>query len=654
MFDRDGMRIRLIVMVAVTVFVSVMAVGAVAIAAFDRAVEPEMSNRVRLIGSTIRGEIQRALELGIPFETIGGLDAYLERTLDDFSEVDRISVLTAQTETIAAAARAGAEAEGGPSGIAEVVAIDATRFELPVLDGNALVGMIVIETNPRFLRTRLRQVFVDVLVIVLVAIVVAMEAALAVAMSTVGKPLDRIVRLLREQAEGRFTLRIRPGGLGGLARAVARFNDHAEDLSERLAALPASARERIAGLPRWAIAEGRPMRLRLSEISDIRIALFLFSVSAETAAAFLPLYASAASRPEWLSVEFAAALPLIVYLVAMAVLSPFAGAIARRYGPRRIFLASVAPNALALLAMGFADNLVVIALLRGAMAITYAAATIGCQTYAIRAAEQTHSARPFGTFMAVVYGGVFCGSALGGLVAGRLGYESAFIFGASIALLSGIAGWFAMRGRAGDRDEDRAASSAPRKQTRLPLPFMALLAGVAAPMNAATAIFVWYLTPLMLASTGLGPAEIARVVMLYYLAVILLGPTVSHLSDRGPGPAILVAVGAIVSAGALFSLSFWNGFWAMAGAVAGLGIGHTLIRAPQYALAVRMTREAGRGLDYLRFVERAGALAGLSVTALTIRSLGAEQTVRVLAFVVLSGILLYSGAELTSSSKRRS
>lgn len=652
-FDREGMRIRLILMVAISVILSVTAVGAVAISAFDRAVEPELSHRVRLIGSTLRGEIQRALDLGIPLESISGLDAYLKNALEDFGEIDRISVLNAQGDLVAVSERESATAQGAPTGFGQVASIEAALFELPILEGNTLIGTFVIETDPHFVRTRLRQVFIDVVVIVLVAIVVAMEAAFAVAMSSVGKPLDRILRLLREQVEGRFNLRIRPGGLGGLAQTVARFNDHAEDLSEKLVNLPASARKRIAGFPRWSIAEGRPLRLRLSEISDIRIALFLFSVSAETAVAFLPLYARAATRPDWLSAEFAAALPLIVYLLAMVALSPFAGTIAGRFGPRRIFLASVAPNALALLALGFADSLIAIALLRGAMAISYATATIGCQTYAIRAGEEAGSARPFGTFMAVVYGGVFCGSALGGLVAGRLGYGSAFVFGASICLASGAAGWFAMRGRAGDMDMKNAMSAAARGRMRFSVPFAALLAGVAVPMNATIAVFIWYLTPLMLASNGLGPAEIARVVMLYYLAVILLGPAVSYLSDRGPGPAVMVTAGGLLSAGALFSLSFWSGFWAMAVAVAILGIGHTFIRAPQYALAVRMTGATGRGLDYLRAVERLGALAGLGIAALTVGNWGGEQIIRILALIVLSGILVHMGAGLASRSRRQ-
>ncbi|HEX9905067.1 MAG TPA: hypothetical protein VGA77_08900, partial [Propylenella sp.] len=107
---------------------------------------------------------------------------------------------------------------------------------------------------------------------------------------------------------------------------------------------------RLAATVDAQIANGRPVRLRLSDFNDIRLALFLFSLATEIAAAFLPLYARAAARPYWLSPEMAAAALLALYLIAVAIVSPFGGALARRFGPRRLFLAAVPPTALALIA----------------------------------------------------------------------------------------------------------------------------------------------------------------------------------------------------------------------------------------------------------------------------------------------------------------
>jgi predicted MFS family arabinose efflux permease len=650
--DREGLRVRLIGVLVAILVVSVVAVGGTAVATFDRAVEPELTNRTRLIGSIVRSEVQRALELGIPFESIVGLDRYLTETLEKFEEVDRIAVTTVSGQAIAVAERPSAPTVIEDVSLGNVIEFSQAAFALPVVEGNSLVGRITVETNPLFVQTRLREVFLDVVVIALVATLVALELALALTVTSVGKPLERVLSLLGEQSEGNFLHRIRSGGLGALGRTAERLNDRAQDLAERLAALPAVARARFDSIALMKVADGPPMRLRLSDVSDIRLALFLFSVATEIAAAFLPLYARAASRPQWLSPELAAAAPLMFYLIVVAVLSPFGGALVRRFGARRLFLASVPPAVLSLVALAFSDSLLGVTVWRGVVAVFYATATIACQEYAIRAAAAHGDTRPVGTFIAVLYAGVFCGSALGGVLAGRFGYEVAFVAGAAIAVLSGVMGSVAMHGSAGDPAASLAPSrDATVRQFRLRPRFLALLLGVAVPMNAATAVFVWYLTPLTLAALGSDPAEIARVVMLYYLAVILLGPMVTYFSDRHVGPFILVVCGALASGAALLSLTVWSGFWTVVAAVAGLGLGHTLMRAPLYVLALSVTERSGSGLGALRLVERFGAIIGLGASAVALGDVGGESSVMALGVITLIGIVVYAAIEVAERSR---
>lgn len=651
-----SLRSRLIQILAAIVTVSVVAAGAASIAAFDRAVEPELAKRTRLIGSIVRAELQRTLELGIPLDAIAGLDRYLSETLAKFQEVERIAVTTASGNVVAVVERP----ESGRSvlevaGLGAAVTLRESATVLPILEGNRLVGEISIEISPLFVQTRLRDVFLDVMVIALVATVIALELTLAVIVSSVGKPIERILRLLTEQCEGSFLHRIRAGGVGNLARAVARLNDRAEDLAERLNELPARLRARAVATTDARIAEGRPLWLRLSDIGDIRLPLFVFSVAGHIATAFLPLYAEAARRPDWLSPEIAAAAPLVAFLVAIAALAPLSGPLARRFGPRRLFLASVPPSVLALVGLGLSDSVLAITFWRSVMGVFFAAATIACQEYALRAADHG-SARPLSAFVAVVFGGVFCGSALGGVIAGRFGFEVTFLFGALLAALSGGLGVAALRGKAGDAGTVAAVSPLPspgpspepsKHREWLNHRFLALLVGVVMPMNAATAVFIWYLTPLALSAGGSNPAEIGRVVMLYYLAVVLFAPKVSSLSDGRLGPLRLVHLGSLVSACGLLSLVLWGGFWAFTAAVAALGVGHTLMRAPLFALVARMTGGAGAGIDALRLVERIGAILGLAASALLLGDVGAENSVIALGVAVLSGHALYAIVEAT-------
>lgn len=640
--DNVSLRSRLIAILVAIIVVSVMALSAASVTAFDRAVEPELENRSRLIGSIIRIEIQHALELGIPFEAIVGLDRYLSETLAKFDEVHRIDVNSVTGRVIGSVERPVAPAIFEQNILSSLIRLREDSFVLSILDGNELVGEISIYLNPLFVQSRLRDVFLDVLVIALVAALIALEMVMMLIMLTVGKPFDGVFLLLNEQRQRRFIHTIRPSGLGSLARVAVRLNDHAEDLAERLGMLPDAVRSSAQDTMNAVIAKGRPLRMRLSEVSDIRIALFLFSVATEVAVSFLPLYAREVARPPWLTPEMAAAAPLIVYLAAVTMITPFSSTLVRYFGARRLFLYSIPPAVLALAAIGFSDSVLGVTLWRGVMAVFYATATIACQEYAIRAAKDRESARTFGTFIAVIYGGVFCGSALGGVIAGRFGYETAFIMGAIIATLSGVFGMQIMNGQAGDPENLIEASQKVFAVRRiLKGRFLALLLGIAVPMNASVAIFIWYLTPMILSAGGSGPAEIARVVMLYYLTIVLIGPTAANISDSRIGPKTLVLCGALASSAALISLQLWSGFWAVTVAVLGLGLGHTMIRPSLYALVLRMMGGPGVGLDTLRLIERIGAILGLVASALLLGDSGMEGSLLMLSVVLVTGLILY-------------
>jgi len=649
-----GLRIRLIAVLLALVAGTILAIGGYAAGAFERAVAPELNKRTRLIGVIVRAELQRALELGVQIDAIAGLDQYLSETLEKFAEVDHIVVRTAEGAKVASARRsANAEAQPRMAPLGSKEDADRRGYVLPILEGNRLVGDIQIDISPAFVRTRLRDVFLDVMVIALVATLLGVELTLALAAVSVTRPRNRVFLLLDEQRSGNFLHRIEVGGLGGLARAAERLNDHARDLAERFAALPSAARERLRALWNAHVAEGRPTLLRLADIGDIRLPLFLYVVATEVTVSFLPVYARALARPQWLSAELAAAAPLVFYLLAAAVLTPFSGRLSRRFGARRLFLWSVVPTVLSLAALAQASHVGEVTFWRGVMAVFYATATIACQEYALRASLDRGSARPMGTFVAVVYSGVFCGAALGGVVAGRFGFAAALLSGAALAALAGALAALMMRGTAGDAvTEGAAADTGSAKARRWGARLPALLFGLAVPMSAATAVFVWYLTPLMLSAAGSGPAEIARVIMLYYLSVVLLGPAVTALSDGIAGPRALVLCGAVLAGLALLSMSAWAGFWAVVTAMAGLGIGHTMMRAPLYALAQRIDA-SGATMAPLRLFERLGAIVGLGVCAFALPAFGADVGIRVLALVILLGALGYVVVELTARDSSR-
>jgi MFS family permease len=631
---------RLLPMMLALVAATVLAVGSYVVGAFDRAVAPELGKRARLIGFTVRAELQRALDLGGRIDAIGGLERYLDDTLGKFAEVDAIIVRDVDGTMVAAVRRSGSLPPTGDGGEADTHSgVGRGSERMPILDGNRVVGEVQIDTSPTFVRTRLREVFLDVTAIALVAALVAVELTVLVIGVSVTRPLDRVTYLMEAQRRGDFSQRIRRGGMGGLARAADRLNDHSDDLAERWALLSATSRARLATLLDVRIASGRPALLRLSDLSDIRVPLFVFVIATEVAVAFLPVLSLSLARPAWLSAELAAALPLMCYLASAALATPIAGRLCRRFGARRVFLLSIPPTVVSLAALAGATHVAEVALWRGAMAASYTTATIACQVYALGASGEAGSSRPLGAFVAVVYGGVFCGAALGGVVAGRFGFDAALIGGAIVAALAGVAGALLIRGTAGDADRPAPADARPARW-KPDARFIALLLGLAVPMSACTAVFVWYLTPLLLTALGSGTSEVARVVMLYYLAAIAFGPAVTAASDGRVGPRILVTAGATLAGLALLSLSVWSGFWAVTVAIIALGIGHTALRSPLYACARRLD-PSGASLTPLRLAERVGAILGLVACAVALPALGADAGIRALGLLTIVGAVAH-------------
>ena len=84
---------RVILWIALIVSVSLLVMTYGAFRAFDAAIQPEMEKRSRLIGVTVRDRFERALELGIPLESISGVDQFFGQVLADFQDVQSIALL---------------------------------------------------------------------------------------------------------------------------------------------------------------------------------------------------------------------------------------------------------------------------------------------------------------------------------------------------------------------------------------------------------------------------------------------------------------------------------------------------------------------------------------------------------------------------------
>jgi len=605
---------------------------------FDASIEPELAKRSQLVASYLSNDLEHALNLGIPLDAIGGVESVITSRMSPFEEIDHIAIVAENGRTIAEATRSlstptmteRAAALGLHDGLVNVT---------PIYRGNARVGEVSVTTNLGLMRAKMHDVVLDVMVVALVAVLLGFELVQWVVAGAVAKPYDRVHRVLIEQAAGRFQ-RIVPETSAGILRRIARrLTDRAIDL--------AGAAGKQARLP----------AVQQAYFVDIRLPLFLFSTATEIGGAFLPIYARDAGAPDWLSPEMAATAPLIMYLASMAIVAPIGGRIVERIGPRRIFLSVVPLTALTCVGIAFGQSTLSIAAWVGAMAFLYALAMIACHTYVIRTTPSGQDAKAMSAYIFVSIAGAFCGSALGGVLADRIGAGPTFLFGALVALLAGALGATTIiRSTKPQAAPAQTPEAAPRNRKAAILlngRFLALVLGIAVPANLGMSVFIWYLVPVVLEQFGARSADIGRVIMLYYLIPLLIGPAAARLADGRLGCVPLLIAGMGMSGAALTALAYAPGFWPMVAAVAVFGFGGALCEVSQHAHAIRIAVASGNpaalqtGFAALRLLERVAAIGGLLLGASLATTYGYSVAIGAVGAAMLAGTALVFLAEAT-------
>ena len=641
---------------AVLVLAPVLLLGTLTLRAVNRSVEPEIAARVDLIGSVVSDNVQRAVSAGVPLENLVGADRYLGNLLGHFPEVAYIAIASGRV-VLAVGNRLGGYLDG--SG-----APTATPGYPIMLDG-AEIGYVMVDMNPALVARHFRDVFLDLGVVVLVSVLVAFEVLVLMLSRALTGPLDRLHHLLALQAVGDFSRRITVTARDAVDVITAQISERAVRLNQtyaRLATtLTGSAAARLDAIgARHGLSKDGPARLVFPYFTDIRLALFLFAAADELPLSFMPLYTRAAGNPwPWLGEDVLISLPLAGYLVAILLASPFARQFAVRYGHRRVLVAAALPTLLGQIGLAIATSAPEIIAFRTLTGFGYAIVTLATQDYVIDTTAPSARSHTLASFTFVLFGGVFCGTALGGVLADRLGFNAVFLISAALIGLSAILFQQLLPGR----DPTAPASGSARLMPPLLRPmrnlrFAGLVLGIAIPANVVLQAFVSYLVAIVLDSTGASFADIGRILMSYFLVVAFASPVAARIAEGRAPPAVLALAGAILSAAALALATLSPGSWTMLVAVVVTGIGHAMIRGPQVsvALAIAETDFADLGpspiLAALRTLERGGSVLGLLGIAALAGSFGYGAAILTTAIWVLGGTLLFLSTEFAGALRR--
>jgi len=619
----------------------------------NRSIEPEIANRTTLMGTVINQNIQRAVSAGVPLANLVGAEQYFGNFLREFPEVAYVGVATGRIIL-----EAGKREENiyGPRRASKGM------VAYPIKSGEEQIGYIIIDVDKSYIAREFENVLLDLGVVALVSILLAFEVLVVMMSVSLTAPFNRLQHLVTLQASGDFSNRIETSGKATIDLISASLSQRAEKLHRAFALArtkvtpgdDAQSRSLNDLKSRFGLSAERPKIMLFSYLNDIRLPLFLFAAADELPLAFFPLFTRAADNPlTWLDLGVVISLPLAGYLIAIMAGSPFARPLADRFGHRKLILMAAVPTLAAHLGLYFSTNVIEIVLFRTIAGFGYAVVTLACQDYVLDVVSKDQRTRALGSYSGVLFAGIFCGTAMGGVLADRLGQDTVFLVSAALVLASGLLIHRLLPGRKLPPTSTDNPSPAKSSSIWAPLHsfrFSALLFGIAIPGQVLLQAFISYLVALYLHDLGASAADIGRVLMVFFLMITLLGPVTARLTDGRFNPSLVTGFGGILCGIALLAGASWGTQFGVLVAVWIAGIGQGMMRGPQVSIAMSLAETdlaqlgSNTVLGSLRTLERGGSIVGLIVIALASSHIGYPASMAVIGAWVLLGVVAFAAA----------
>jgi MFS family permease len=657
-----GIYLRLAGAVTLVVMLALAANALLSHRTFENALAPQMAAKVASVGSSIRALVLRAVDNGIPFDSLYGVTDRFAEIKDEVPEVSYIAITDTQGRVMH---RSAADPEGAAAHFSSAAVLDLLHtpqavaplarvggeylISMPIVAGEQALGVLHLGVDVRFVDNIVLDMLYDVVVVLVVTLFFTLELLHFLA----GAKLEASLRSLGETFErggsGNFTTpRDNRAGQafgallklmdGTLARINAAFGALARDVED---GRRVPAHERHPGL---AVAQsglaGLAQRFKFgigqaastaddSQLAKIRAPLFMFILAEELTRSFLPGYVKELLVPvPGISPQLIVGLPITLFMLIVAIGQPFLGVYCERVGHRRTMLVGAAVATVGFVATALAHNVLDLLLWRSLCAVGYAMVFVAGQAYVLDHATPANRARSFALFVGAIMAATVCGPSIGGILADNVGVRPTFFIAAllaagSIAVIRGLP-------RKGELQSGRAAVRLPKMAEIgalvLNSRFMTVTGLAAMPAKILLTGVCFYLIPLYVLSEGGTQAMAGRILMTYAVVMVVLAPVTAGLATSRERMHWLVGGGLLVSGiGGMLLLAGGAVGWVFA-AVVLVGLGQSLSISAQSALVSEHCEpeiaQLGDGVVYgvYRLLERLGnALGPLIAATLVLR-----------------------------------
>lgn len=578
------------------------------------------SDNVAVLAQGLKGDLNRILGYGLTLDKLHGVEAPFTRLAATFPAIREVDLVDLSGRILN---RADAK---GPLPVAGLPAVPPVADELTMVlplgreeDNPKSHGTLVLRLDGGVLAEGVRSRVLDAVTVVVVALVAAIEMLL-------------LLSLLMNRA---FSVR------GALASGQRLSPDDASEIG------------RIA----------RPV-------------MFGFLFAWALPMSFLPLYArSLPTAGLDLPPNILMALPISVEMACGLLTALLAGRLTDRKGWQVPVLGGLAVSCAGMLACSAAINLPWFAAARGLVGLGYGLTWMGLQGFIVTRSSAQYRGRNMTSVIAGLFAGHMAGAAVGAMLMEQSGFRTVFGIGAIMMLMPVMGVLVLMRpymGRgaavpAANAVPDIAASSASiaskadggglgvaakahatlGQTARLLFTrdFGLLLLGSVIPFSIAQVGLLSFALPLYLEAQGVAASNVGRVLMLYGLCVIYIGPLMGRVVDRSSVKKIWIVVGGVVGSAGMLGLYFDSGLVAAAVAVLMLALSSCFSGASQspYMLALPDVQQYGAAgaTSVMRAADKLGQMAGPLIVGAMFGTAGMGASLAVTGAIYLGATVLF-------------
>jgi MFS family permease len=626
-------------MLFVTALLAVLALSLswLALRNFERDLPPQMERSVSAVIYSASAVVEAARYHGVPFDRMVGVKEYFAAFQRNDPDIAYMLIMDPQDKILYehGFGELPQHQEMLPDLALTSTDLQTVRIgrfydtSAPLVYKNQRIGTIHLGQATSLVEKKLKAILYDVLTVLLVASLIAVEVLRFGLAFTVATPAAVLHDFLQRIRGGDFSRYLPFDYGGGIGQLNAHFNAVLARVNQQFHRWRAATGKVLPGFTFH--APGERATLPTAANDHIRWPFFLLIFADSLSLSFFPAFVDQFYSPDiGLSKSLVVSLPISIFMFVWALSMPWAGSWSGHVGHRKAFVTGAAITTVGLVLTAYSRGLYDLLLWRSVTAVGYGLVFITAQGYVAEHTPANQRTKGMAMFLSSFFAGSLSGSAIGGILADRLGFHVTIVLS---ALLSAGSAIFVLRFL-----QSGPGNAAPRKKFNLAdlrlllrhRQFATITFLAAVPAKIALTGFLYYSVPMYLRLQGSDQSTIGRVMMVYGLAIILFSPSIAKLADRLGRLRWFVSFGGFAAGLSMLVIWYLNNTTGLLISISLLGLAHAIGVSPQLALINEFCKDAvqsigaGAATGIFRLMERIGNVLGPIIAGVLVGNFGFE------------------------------